>query len=183
MSTKPTVEAIRAEVAELVSQCPSQAPHDIAVYLMSKNYRYGIVCAMCSLTEDNCYVNVSDDEDELIDYIAKAVVKHWGEPTGGFADSIIMDTFDAVFGSTEGVRAAKHYADWITTEAYNLGNELWSVGISNGLLDPEGYYWRVGFFIEKDGCRKLHSTVSFPKETQSHSFAVMLSAISGYPMG
>lgn len=181
MSTKPTVEAIRAEVAELVSQCPSQAPHDIAVYLMSKNYRYGIVCAMCSLTEDNCYVNVSDDQDELIDYIAKAVVKHWGYRTGGFSDGIIMDTFEVVFHSAWGLQAAKHYAEWITTEAFNRNSDTWSVKI-----DKKSEVWRVGFVHSSD-CRQsfydLYDARHFDVQSHAERFARMLSAISGYPMG
>ena len=183
MSTKPTVEAIRAEVAELVSQCPSSEAHDVAAYLASKNYRYGIIAVLIALTQDNCYVNVSDDEDDLIDYIAKAAVKHWGEPIGGFVDRLLMETFDIVYGDTSAVKAAKHYADWMTTEAYNTGDELWSIGISNATIAPGGYQWQVGFFINKDGCRKFHSTKSFAVETQAHYFAAMLSAISGYPMG
>lgn len=181
MSDKPTFEAIRADVAELVSQCPSRAPHDIAVYLMAKNYRYGIVCAMCSLTEDNCYVNVSDDEDELIDYIAKAVAKHWGEPAYGFAECIIMDTFEVVFHSAFGWQAAKHYAEWITTEAYNLSSDTWSVRI-----DKKSEVWRVGFVHSSD-CKPsfydLYDARHFNVQDHAERFARMLSAISGYPMG
>ena len=111
--TKPTIEAIRAEVAELVSQCPSKAAHDVAAYLASKNYRYGIIAVLIALTQDNCYVNVSDDEDDLIDYIAKATVKHWGESTGGFVDRLLLETFDIVYGDTTNYR--------VVTTAENTG--------------------------------------------------------------
>lgn len=179
MSDKPTFDAIRADVAELVSQCPSRATHGIAVYLMSKNYRYGIVCAICSLTEDNCNVNVSNDEDELIDYIAKAVVKHWGEPTGGFADGIVMDTFEAAFGSTTGVRAAKHYAEWITTEAYNLCSDDWVIVIGDDGSDS----WMVGFAMKEDCNKNIHSPFCLDGKGSAEHFARMLSAISGYQIG
>lgn len=183
MSTKPTVEAIRAEVAELVSQCPSKAAHDVAAYLASKNYRYGIIAVLIALTQDNCYVNVSDDEDDLIDYIAKAAVKHWGEPIGGFVDRLLMETFDIVYGDTSGVKAAKHYAEWMTTEAYNLGDDTWFVRMDN---KPKPDMFRVGFVHSTD-CKPsfydFHSERQFTMEREAKHFAAMLSAISGYPMG
>lgn len=179
MSDKPTFDAIRADVAELVSQCPSRATRDIAVYLMSKNYRYGITFAVISLTDLNEDINTDSDVDYMIDHVAKEVLKHWGKPTGGFADGIVMDTFEKAFGSTEGVRAAKHYAEWMTTEAYNLCADDWVIVVDDGGSDS----WKIGFAMKEDCNKNIHSPFCLDGKRSAERFARMLSAISGYPVG
>lgn len=191
MSTKPTVEAIRAEVAELLSQCPSKASSDVAVYLMSREYKFGIAAALAALTQENSDLDMSEDQDDLIDYIAKKTIAYWHcfDTATCFGDFCIQEDFEAVFGETAAVQAAKHYAEWMTTEACNLGGDAWLVRMDR-LADE----CRVGFVRAEDRdlrpyhlhiARKfvLDDALRFPIDSQAYHYAKMLSAISGYPMG
>lgn len=179
--TKPTIEAIRAEVAELVSQCPSKASSDVAVYLMSREYKFGIAAALAALTQENSDLDMSEDQDDLIDYIAKKTIAYWHcfDTATCFGDFCIQEDFEAVFGETAAVQAAKHYAEWMTTNVYDTTSDAWRVVVVH---DKEERKWVVAFTWIAGICRLIRP-VSFQSLKQAKHFAAMLSAISGYSMG
>lgn len=177
----PSHDTVRFQIADMVDECPSRAPHDIALYLMTQNRRYGIIAAIICLTEDNCWANVSDDLDDFVEYITQQAVKHFDKPLGQLAESVVMDTFESVYGTTVGFKAARHYSDWIASDIckFGGGNE-WTIKIDSY---PETFIQHKVAFVHASNTNGYrYNGYCFGVERQAKHFAAMLSAMSGYPI-